>query len=276
MTDQVEMARPRHRMIRRHNPVTRIWHWANAGIMGVLLLSGLCIFNAHPRLYWGSYGANPDPAWFEIGAAEEIGYLRIGATELDTTGVLGVSDAPTGDRLARAFPMWATLPASGDLALARRWHLTFAWLLVPPLVIYALWSLVGGHLWRDLVPARSDCTPRRLWRTCCDHAMLRFGDPAVSGYNSLQRISYLAVVIVLIPGMVLSGLAMSPQAVSVAPWLLDLFGGRQSARSVHFIFAVALVVFVLVHLVMVLLAGPWNQIRAMITGRYRCRAEDEP
>lgn len=260
---------PAPRMIHRHSPVTRVWHWINAVVFVILLMSGLAILNAHPRLYWGSYGANSDPAWLEIGAAEDIGYVRIGDVELETTGVLGLSATGTGRQRSRAFPAWTTLPSSGDLAKARRWHLTFAWALLPPLAVYALWALLSGHLWRDLVPNRRALRPVHLWHSCRDHALLRFDREDDTRYNILQQISYLVVLVGLIPAMILSGLAMSPAATAVAPWLLDLFGGRQSARSVHFIAAALLVVFVLFHLALVLLSGPWNRIRSMITGRYR-------
>jgi thiosulfate reductase cytochrome b subunit len=91
----------------------------------------------------------------------------------------------------------------------------------------------------------------------------------------LQKLAYLSVLIVTIPGMVLTGMTMSPALNAAMPWLLDLFGGRQSARSLHFIFAVGLVLFVLVHLLMVLLAGPLNEIRSMITGRFRLPKESD-
>ena len=275
MGETTEAAQPgRPGVVRRHNLVTRLWHWVNAGIFLVMLMSGLCIFNAHPRLYWGAYGANPDPAWLEITAAEEIGYLRIGKSQFETTGVLGVSASAQGKMQERAFPGWATLPANGDLAAARRWHLTFAWLMVPPLVIYALWSLVCGHLRRDLLPRWRDLHARNLWHTCRDHAMLRFPRGAAAArYNPVQKLTYLFVVVGLIPLMVLSGLAMAPAFDAVVPWVVDAFGGRQSARSVHFVCAALLVAFVVVHVAMVLLCGPLNHTRSMITGWLRLPPE---
>lgn len=255
--------------IRRHRLSTRLWHWVNAGTLVVMLMSGLMIFNAHPRLYWGAFGANADPAWLEIGAEGTRGYLRLGGTELDTTGVLGVSRRD-GQLWAVAFPGWATLPSGYDLALARRWHLTFAWLLAGGLAAYAVASLANGHLWRDLRPRARELAPGHLWAEVKAHARLDFPKgEAARRYNTLQKLSYLLVLVGLLPAMVLSGLAMSPAMDAAAPWLLDLFGGRQSARSVHFIAAWLLVGFVVVHLAMVLLAGPVNEVRSMITGRYR-------
>jgi thiosulfate reductase cytochrome b subunit len=115
-------------VVRRHRLSTRVWHWVNALTFFIMLMSGLMIFNAHPRLYWGEYGANYDPAWLQIGVEEGRGYLRIGEVSVDTTGVLG-RQTVAGRPQNRAFPGWATIPSSYDLALSRRWHLTFAWSL---------------------------------------------------------------------------------------------------------------------------------------------------
>lgn len=256
--------------VRRHRLSTRLWHWANAALLVVMLGSGLMIFNAHPRLYWGSYGANYDPAWFEIGSTVTRGYLRLGGAELTTTGVLGRWRDAGGRERTRAFPGWATIPSTYNLALARRWHLSFAWAFAGALALYGLWSLGNRHLWRDLLPSRSEIAPRALWHDIRDHARLRLPRGAAAArYNPLQKLAYLAVLAVLLPGMVLTGLTMSPQMVAAWPWLLDVFGGRQSARSLHFIFAAALVGFFLLHVAMVILAGPLNELRSMITGRYR-------
>ncbi|WP_422071139.1 cytochrome b/b6 domain-containing protein [Tranquillimonas rosea] len=261
-------------LVRRHRLSTRIWHWANAAILLILLMSGLMIFNAHPRLYWGQYGANPDPAWLEITAVEGEGITRIGGLSVTTTGVLGRWRDAGGQVRNRAFPGWATLPSSYNLALARRWHLTFAWALSLGLLIYAVLSLVNGHLRRDLLPRREELSRRHVWRDIRAHATLNFPKGrAALRYNILQKGSYLLVIFGLIPAMVLTGLTMSPAVDAAWPWLLDLFGGRQSARSIHFIAAVLLVAFVIVHLVMVLLAGPFNEIRSMITGRFRLPKE---
>jgi thiosulfate reductase cytochrome b subunit len=261
--------------VHRHRLSTRLWHWVNAAVFLILLMSGLMIFNAHPRLYWGHYGANPDPAWLEIGhVAGERGFLRVGAVEVPTTGLLGVWTDGEGEVRTRAFPGWATLPGSYNLGLARRWHLTFAWVFSLGLVAYALRSLVNGHLTRDLLPTRHELRPSHVWADIKDHARLRFPTgPAALRYNVLQKLSYLGVMAVLIPVVILTGLTMSPAMVAAWPWLIDLFGGRQSARSIHFIAAALLVGFVLVHLVMVLLAGPFNELRSMITGRFRLPKE---
>jgi thiosulfate reductase cytochrome b subunit len=233
------------------------------------------IFNAHPRLYWGQYGANPDPAWLEIGAADGRGYLRIGEESFDTTGVLGLQTVDRRERRV-AFPGWATIPSSYDLALSRRWHLTFAWVFALGVVAYGLVSLVNGHLRRDLLPSAGEMRPRSLWREIRSHARLNFPKgEAARHYNVLQKLAYLAVILGLIPLMILTGLTMSPGMDATWGWLTDLFGGRQSARSIHFICAALLVLFIVVHLVMVVLAGPVNEVRSMITGNYRLPKEKD-
>ena len=261
-------------LVKRHRLSTRIWHWVNVVAMVTLLGSGLRIFNAHPRLYWGQYGANSDPAWLQIGAREKMGYLRIGDGLVDTTGILGLSTNAIGRQTTTAFPSWATIPSRYNLALARRWHLTFAWVFALGIAGYGIWSLFNGHFWRDLLPRRNELGPGHVWRDVKQHAMLKFPRGAAAlNYNILQKASYLGVIVVLIPVMVLTGLAMSPSMDAIWPWLLDLFGGRQSARSIHFITAVLLLLFFLVHIVMVVLAGPFNELRSIITGWFKLPKE---
>jgi thiosulfate reductase cytochrome b subunit len=261
-------------VVRRHRLSTRLWHWTNVVVFLVMLMSGLMIFNAHPRLYWGDYGANPDPAWLQIGAEQERGYLRVGTLQVDTTGVLGRWQNAEGAWQNRAFPHWVTIPSSYNLALSRRWHLTFGWLFAGGLALYALISLVNGHLRRDLLPKRAELAPSHLLGDIAAHARLKFPTgEAARHYNVLQKLAYLSVLAVLLPVLVLTGLTMSPTMVAAWPWLIDLFGGRQSARSIHFIAAFAMVAFIFVHLAMVVLAGPINEVRSMITGRYRLPQE---
>lgn len=272
MTPALSTAVPVKRL--RHRLSTRIWHWLNVVSLMVMLMSGLMIFNAHPRLYWGDHGAQPDAPWLEIRSVEDRGELRIGGIVVDTTGVLGRWTDGEGQVRTRAFPAWATLPSGYNLSLARDWHLTFAWVFMAGLVSYLLRSVMNGHLWRDLLPQRQEMTPRHIGQDILDHLRLRFPKgEAAHRYNILQKLAYLSVLAVLLPGMVLSGLAMSPAVLAGWPWLLTLFQGHASARSVHFIFATLLVGFVLVHLAMVLLAGPITGIRSMITGRTQQKAE---
>lgn len=263
-------------LVGRHRLSTRLWHWTNAVALLVMLMSGLMIFNAHPRLYWGEYGANADAAWLEIGSTSEgRGVLRIGPALLETTGVLGVWTDHEGEVRRRAFPWWATIPSNYSLADARLWHLAFAWVLAAGLLVYLLRSLFNGHLRRDLHITRSEWRPAHIWHDIRQHARLRFptGEAALR-YNVLQKLAYALVLFVALPLMIATGLAMAP---GIDAWarVTELFGGRQSARSVHFIMAFALVHFLLVHVAMVLLAGPVNHLRSMITGRFRLPGETE-
>lgn len=262
-------------VVDRHRLSTRLWHWTNVVTLVIMLMSGLMIFNAHPRLYWGKYGANPDHAWLQIGATQDdTGYLRIGSVTIATTGVLGHWTDAEGTAHNRAIPYWATLPQTYNLALARRWHLTFAWVFAVGIAAYLVRSLSNRHLQRDLLPTAEEVKPAHVWTDIKHHATLNFPKgEAARRYNVLQKFAYLSVLIVLIPGMVLTGFTMSPGLDASESWLLVLFGGRQSARSLHFIFAFGIVLFILVHLLMVVLAGPINEIRSMITGRYRLPEE---
>ena len=168
-----------------------------------------------------------------------------------------------------AFPAWATVPSQRDLADSRHWHFFFAWLFVLNGLVYWLVGLGGGHIVKDLVPNRRDLAPRNVWHEIVTHAKLTFpkGEEA-RHYNVLQKGAYLAVALILLPLMVLTGLSMSPGVNAGAHWLVELFGGRQSARSIHFITAFTLVGFILLHLFMVVASGTWNNVRSMITGRY--------
>lgn len=259
---------------KRHRLSSRIWHWTNALAVFVMLMSGLMIFNAHPRLYWGEYGANFDRPWLSIGSTEHAGHVEIGAIKIPTTGVLGYWRDGEGVVQRRAFPGWATIPSHYSLSSARRWHLAFAWLLALSFLIYLIWSVVNRHVQKDLLPSRAELKPSHLRRDIVDHLRLRFPRGAAAArYNILQKIAYLGVIFLLLPLLILTGLTMGPNMDAAWPWLLDLFGGRQSARSIHFIAAILMLLFILVHLVMVLLAGPLNEVRSMITGWFRLPPE---
>ena len=253
-------------VVYRHRLATRLWHWLNALCVFVMLMSGLMIFNAHPHLYWGKFGANPDHSWLDI----LPGHLRVGPFMIPTPGLLGVT--PPGGRFV-AFPPLVTIPSHYDLAGAREWHFAFAWLLVVPGLFYWAWGFARRHIQRDLAPTLDELRPSHLAHDIAQHARLRFPTgEAARHYNILQKLAYCAVLFVLLPGVVLTGLTMSPGMDAAWPWLLELFGGRSSARSIHFLCATGLALFILVHLIMVVLAGPINEVRSMITGRYRLPA----
>ncbi len=197
------------------------------------------------------------------------GFLRLGSATLNTTGVLGVSANPNGAIVERGFPRYVTLPAYRDLSLGRRWHFFFAWLFVANLFVYYVGGLASGHLRRDLLPTRAQLRPKAILKDFVDHLRLKFphGEEA-RHYNPLQKFAYLGVIGVLLPLMILTGLTMSPGMDAILPWLVTLFQGRQSARTIHFIAANLIVLFIFVHVAMVLLAGPINELRSMITGKF--------
>ncbi|WP_343342817.1 cytochrome b/b6 domain-containing protein [Sphingomicrobium sp. XHP0239] len=263
-------------VVKRHRLSTRLWHWTNVVAFFVMLMSGFMIFNAHPRLYWGSYGANYDTPWLVIDDENGRGFVQVGSVDITTTGVLGVYDDKEGVTRTRAFPWWATIPSGYSLSEGRRWHLAFAWILSFSLLAYTIVSLVNRHFQRDLKFRRNELSPRHIWQDIKDHARLRFPTGAAAlDYNVLQKLSYAVVLFLFLPGIILTGLTMSPGFNATLPFLLDLFGGRQSARSLHFIFAFALLGFFFVHVAMVVAAGPINEIRSMISGRFRIPGRSE-
>lgn len=277
--NDVAVPAPRE-IVYRHRVVTRLTHWINALCFTLLLMSGLQILNAHPALYWGQFGANNDHAFIEFFAARPdggalAGFTRIGPLTIETTGLFGVSNDSDGDVRVIAMPGWATIPTNRDLATGRRWHFFFAWLFVINGLVAVGASLLNGHLRRDLLPERRELRPRHILHDIWSHARLKLpkGDEA-KRYNVLQKVSYLGVGLLLVL-MIMTGLTMSPGINAVAPWMLDLFGGRQSARTIHFLAASATVAFIVVHLAMVLLAGPINEIRSMITGRFVVPPKDK-
>ena len=218
-------------LVRRHRLSTRLWHWTNALAVLVMLMSGLMIFNAHPRLYWGEAGANHDPAWLQIGSTRSgEGVLALGDMRLRTTGVLGISGGEE-----RAFPRFATLPSYYSLASARLWHMAFAWLLA------AAWIAILPRALSALVRPRPD-------------------------YNAGQRFAYPLVQLVLLPAMIWTGLAMAPGMDAAWPFLTEWLGGRQTARSIHFIVAFALLAFTLGHIALWLRSDPLGRLKAMTLG----------
>jgi thiosulfate reductase cytochrome b subunit len=228
--------------IYRHPVLVRLTHWITALSLGLLLFSGLQILNAHPALYWGEV-SRFDQAFIAFAANEE----------------------------GRAFPPWLTLPAAADLGAGRQWHFAAAWLLVASLAAYLAYNLLAGRLRRELLPGRSELAG--LGRSILDHLRLRF-DHGERRYNVLQKLAYLAVGVVILPAMVLTGLAMSPSLDALLP-LSEMFGGRQSARTVHFLGAASLVTFLLIHIAMVVVAGPLNEMRSIITGWFVIRSKGD-
>jgi thiosulfate reductase cytochrome b subunit len=265
------------RRIYRHRLPVRVMHWINVVCLVILLMSGLNIFIAHPALYWGK-DSGFDTPWISIGARQGatglVGVTQIGGVQFETTGVLGVSNV-NGQPAPRAFPGWATLPSAQWLAMGRHWHFFFAWIFILNGIAYLLYTIVSGHLKRDLVPTGAEL--RAIGPSIKDHLRLRHPKgEAAKRYNVLQNLSYLVVIFGLLPLVVIAGLAMSPRLDTVITGWVDWLGGRQSARTLHFLAASGLLLFVLVHVFEVIVNGVWNETRSMITGWYKLPADDKP
>ncbi len=260
-------------LIYRQSGWTRLTHWVWAISLFFLLLTGLQIFNAHPTLYLGDqsgFGFDNEVLAMRGENTPEgpVGYVRIFGVRFDTTGVFGVSgsaERPVG----RGFPAWATIPSGQDLATGRVVHFFFAWILSGTLLVWLAASFFNGHLKRDLAPRAADL--RQLPKDIVEHAKLRFHHRR--NYNTLQKFTYGAVLFILLPLMILTGLAMSPTMNAALPFLADLLGGRQTARTIHFLVMLLLVAFFVIHILMIVAAGPINELRSIITGWYRTDPE---
>ena len=258
----------------RHRWPIRLMHWINVLAFLIMLMSGLSIFNAHPTLNWGKSSYGNSPTVLEIRAVpSSVAGQRIGQTEIfghsfTTTGVLGRWRNSEGVWTERAFPHWLTIPGFYSLALARDWHFFFAWVFVLNGFCYVAYSLYSRHLLRVMWPTRADL--KGIWPSIKEH--LRFHHPegeAARYYNVLQKLTYLFVIFVLLPMVILMGWGLSPSMNAFGAGWVDLFGGRQAARTLHFVAAWALVAFMLLHVFLVVAYGFWNHMRSMITGRYR-------
>jgi thiosulfate reductase cytochrome b subunit len=214
----------------RHTALVRVTHWITAISFVMLLLSGIAILLAHPRLYWGETG------------------------NLNTPSLI---DLP--------LPFVLEIPIRGP---GRYLHFLFAWVMVFTGLVYVLAGLVTRHFGKNLLPARGELTLRAIGAVLRGHLRReRSGEGELTRYNVLQRISYLSVVFVLLPVMIWTGLGMSPTATSVFPFLATAFGGQQSARTIHFFAAGAMVLFFVIHVGLVWQTGFKARMRAMITGR---------
>jgi thiosulfate reductase cytochrome b subunit len=193
---------------------------------------------------------------------------RIFGHQFVTTGILGLS-GNREDPQPRAFPAWVTLPAQQDLAAGRSWHFLAAWVLVIGGLVYLAAGLATGHICRDILPTFRDL--RGLGGSIVEH--LRFRSAASPAYNALQKLAYCVLLFAVFPALILSGLTMSPGVDSALPFLTWIFDGRQSARTVHFFAALAIVLFIAVHVIMVIVSGPLNLLRSMITGWFYLKPE---
>ena len=217
--------------MKRHALSTRLWHWLNLLCVVVLFMSGLTISNAHRRLYWGDWGFEASQAWLMV----------------------------------PRFPDWMTIPGYYSLAVARDWHILMAWPFALGLLFMWIAMMVNRHFKRDIVTRRREWRPSAIWRDVVEHLKLNF-DHHEGKYNFLQKLAYGLVLGVFLPMMIFTGISISPGMEPTFGWLVDLLGGRQSARSLHFIFAFAIAGFFILHVLLVILSGPIRQMRDMITG----------
>ncbi len=220
-----------------------------------LAFTGIEILMVHPRLYWGQAGNDLTPALFELPISRNYKH--------------GGWDRPTPFFQKAGGPISAsrTYDIFNQNGWGRSLHFLAAWFLVLPGALYVLAGTFGGHFRSHVLPKAGELGPRHVWREVLDHLRLRI--PAARGgpqYGLLQKCAYSLVVFVAAPLIVVTGLTMSPAVTAAFPILLRLFGGYQSARTIHFFTFVALVLFVIVHVVMVVKSGFRRQIRAMTVG----------
>jgi len=247
-------------LVYRHTLVVRMTHWISALCLLLLAMSGFQIFNAHPALYWGDRSERP--------------ILTLASRTVPTGSLPGLTifgHRVHGVSVSSGFPGWATIPSTQSLAMGRRWHFFFAWILAITGLVFVLASVLDGHLARDVVPSRLDW--QRLPSSIRQHLTLHRPADWRQRYNVLQKVTDTLVILALGPLVVLSGLAMSPALDAAFPWLPVAFGGRQSARTVHFLLTFAFLLFTVVHVVMITATGPIDNLRAMITGWMRSPTE---
>jgi len=256
----------------RHPVAVRLWHWITALCVFAMLYTGFVILNVHPRLYWGEVGNATMPAIFAVESATtppdtktrpSPAILRVGSFTWDVTGYMGVSLAG-----GEYFMLFRSANFGIKFGAARAWHFAIAWVLVLAWIAYILYLFAGRRLKTDLLPTSAQFTTHHFIQDIWDHLRLRRaqGEDAAR-YNLLQKLSYLFIVFVLIPVTILSGLTMSNAITARFPELFTLFGGRQSARTIHAITASLFVAFIIVHVAQLFVAGFINRVRSMITGR---------
>jgi thiosulfate reductase cytochrome b subunit len=225
--------------IPRHSAIVRATHWLTVLAFFALLLSGLEIVVSHPRFYWGETGNSGTTPLFIIPIPASRGTV------------------PTG--------YGYEMPDQNGWS--RYLHFQSAWVLVLTGLVYVAYGLWTRHFRDHLVPRASDRKWQAIRSVFSRYLRRAPADPSEShAYNVVQRLSYLAVIFVLFPLVIWTGLALSPSFVSAFPASVELLGGRQSARTLHFFVTWLLVLFVVVHVAMIALAGFWTRTRGMITG----------
>lgn len=235
------MPKPAKHWIYRHTPNARIFHWIMVLSFFYLLYSGIMIFLHFPELYWGKVGFQGYPAIFKL---EDWGIS------------------------------WELAEELGDRRWGRNYHYMFAWIFLINGLIYILWNGWQKKFYRKMLPTKQELSPPHLKSELKRHMKFRAAEgSAAAKYNVLQKLTYLIVLFVLFPFMIISGFAQMPAFTAISPELIDMFGGRQTARTLHVICSLLLVLFVVVHLVQMVVTGVLNQLRGMITGKYEITSE---
>jgi len=220
----------------RHAALVRITHWIHATSFLALVLSGIAILLAHPRMYWGETGAVGGPSLFDL-----------------------------------PLPFVLDVPIRGP---GRYVHFLSAWVCLLTGLLYVISGFLTQHFRKNLLPKKSDLALKPILQVVSNHLHLKRPTEAESQtYNVLQRLSYVVVLFVMFPLIIITGLAMSPAVTSVFPFVVTIFGGQQTARTIHFFLFIFLVMFLLIHVAMVILAGFTKRVRAMITGYSAARKE---
>jgi thiosulfate reductase cytochrome b subunit len=239
-----------------HTRWVRISHWIVAASVLTLALTGFVILMAHPRLYWGAVGNDLTPALFELPISRNH---KHGGWE---KSVAFFPDAGSPVTASRTYDIF------NENSWGRSLHFLAAWFLVATGAFYVLAGIFSGHIRRDLLPHGPELTLRRLWQDLTRHVRFKI-QPAKGGppYGVLQKCTYFGVVFLALPLMALTGMTMSPAITAAYPFLLTVFGGSQSARTIHFGLFVALILFLIAHVLMVMMSGFKRQLRAMTLGR---------
>ena len=253
----------------RHPWPVRLWHWSTAGAVLLSLATGFLIFNIHPRLYWGEDGHAGMPALVSLSARDADTQTPrfewiVGRHHWDVTRWMGAIDKEGSDQ----YVLIVAPPADFQFGGTRVWHFLSAWVLSATWVAYALYLVIGGRFARAWWPTRADNSLRNWAFELRQHLLLRRASGAAARrYNIMQKVSYVLLFAVIFPGLILSGLTMSNSVTAAFPHLFGLFGGRQSARSIHFLLALSTLGFLLIHVFEVFVAGFGRTMRPMLTGR---------
>jgi thiosulfate reductase cytochrome b subunit len=238
-----------------HARWVRVTHWILSASILTLAFSGFVILMAHPRLYWGDAGNDLTPALIELPISRNFrhgGWAERSSISENDAGIISAS---------------RTFDTFNQNGWGRSLHFLAAWSLVGVGFVYLLAGILGGHFRAHVWPKLRELSPRLVWRDLVDHLSLRMR-PAPGGpnYGLLQKCAYSTVAFIAAPLAVLTGLTMSPRVSAAFPILLRVFGGAQSARTLHFAAFLALLLFAIVHVIMVIRSGFRRQMRAMIFG----------